>query len=259
MSPRPADANTTRSVHLRRLYRHPAAITVAAVALVAGLIVAVTVNALAGAGGGFGALLLIALVLWVIADAKAEEDFFKAYAEERGLSTGGGQGSIPPATDLLREGVRRYTDRTFAGRLADGVDGLLAYYTYETETRDSKGRKQVQYHNFTVVLTEIPEAATFLLEMACQRRAGFSLLRLRRGQVPQAPAGRDGKRGGRQALRDLHRRGRRHEPGAPAPLADLRRLALHLQRGHGLRTRGGLARRERPRPARHGGGARRAV
>ncbi len=134
---------------------------------------ALAVNAIAGAGGGLGLLLLLALVLFVIADAKAEEDFFVAYAQERSLTTGGGQGSIPPSTDLLRQGVRRYSDRTFAGTLPGGVEGLLAFYTYETESRDSKGRKQVHYHHFTVVLCAVPESVSLLGEMACQRRAGF--------------------------------------------------------------------------------------
>jgi hypothetical protein len=110
-----------------------------------------------------------------IADARAEEDFFKTYAAERSLQIGG-TGGIPAATSLLRMGVRRYVLRAFAGTLPGGLDGMLALYTYETESRDSKGNKQTQYHKFTVVLCELPQADGFVGHLHCQRRAGFKFL-----------------------------------------------------------------------------------
>jgi hypothetical protein len=168
------DANATRGTHLQVLLRHPVAIagTVLAVAIAGGV-----TGALAGLGPGLGAaagaLLLAALVLWIIADARAAEDFYKAYAASRSLTTGGGRGHLPGATALLRKGLRRYTERAFAGRLAGRVDGLLAFYTYETEYTDSKGNRHTQYHHFTVAMTAVPAAASLLSECACQRRAGF--------------------------------------------------------------------------------------
>ncbi len=112
----------------------------------------------------------------MIADSRAEEDFFEAYAAERSLATGGGQGSVPPASGLLRQGLRRYTQRTFAGRLPGELDGLLALYTYETEYTDSKGNRHTQYHHFTVVLAAVAGAQGFVKHLACQRRSGFRFL-----------------------------------------------------------------------------------
>ena len=174
MSAPVTDANATRGAHLRTLLRHPLAIggTVLLVALAGGI-----TGAAAGLGPGLGAaagaFLLAALVLLVIADARAAEDFFNAYATSRSLATGGGRGYLPGATSLLRKGLRRYTDRAFAGKLAGRVDGVLAFYTYETETTDSKGNRHTQYHNFTVALTAVPESVPLLGELALQRRAGF--------------------------------------------------------------------------------------
>jgi hypothetical protein len=170
----PLDANATRGAHLQALLRHPIAIgaTVLAVALATG-ITGAAAGLGPGLGAGAGALLLAALVLWVIADARAAEDFYRAYAASRSLATGGGRGALPGATSLLRKGLRRYTERTFAGRLAGRIDGVLALFTYETEYTDSKGNRHTQYHHFTVAMVAVPEATAILAECACQRRAGF--------------------------------------------------------------------------------------
>jgi hypothetical protein len=170
----PLDANTTRGAHLQALLRHPVAIAATVVAVAAaGGITGVLAGLGPGAGGAAGALLLAALVLWIIADARAAEDFFRAYARARSLATGGGRSHLPGATSLLRKGLRRYTERTFAGKLAGRADGLLALYTYETEYTDSKGNRHTQYHHFTVAMIAVPAANGFLSECACQRRAGF--------------------------------------------------------------------------------------
>ncbi len=168
------DANATRGRHMRALLAHPLAIggTVLAVALAGGIVGALAGLA-PGAGAAAGALLLAALTMFVIADARAADDFFNAYAAARSYVTGGGRGYLPGATSLLRKGLRRYTDRAFAGKLDGRVDGVLAFYTYETETTDSKGNRHTQYHNFTVALTAVPESVPFIGELACQRRAGF--------------------------------------------------------------------------------------
>lgn len=171
------DANATRGEHLRALIGKGVTLAAAAGAVVlAGGIGVALVGLAIGAAAAAGALLLALLVVWVIADSRAEEDFFEAYAAQRSLATGGGRGSLPNATGLLRQGVRSYTQRTFAGRLPGGLDGLLALYTYETEHTDSKGNRHTSYHHFTVVLAAVAGAKDFIHHLACQRRSGFRFL-----------------------------------------------------------------------------------
>jgi hypothetical protein len=170
-------ANATRHAHFRDLLRKPAAIgAIVGLALVGGGIAFAAGSAGIAAAVAAGLTLFGLLIVFAIADSRAAQDFYRAYAAERGLSTGGGRGSLPPATSLLRRGVRRYTNRAFAGKLAGRVDGVLALYTYETETTDSKGNRQTQYHHFTVALVEVPGASAFISHLAAQRRAGFRFL-----------------------------------------------------------------------------------
>jgi hypothetical protein len=63
-----------------------------------------------------------------------------------------------------------------AGRLADGVDGVLALYTYEDETTDSEGNRETNYYRYTVGLVEVPESIAHLPELFCQRKSGLRSL-----------------------------------------------------------------------------------
>ena len=83
---------------------------------------------------------------------------------------------LPEVTPLLSKGTDRYAERTLTGEIAEGVEGTLALYTYETESTDSKGNRQVQYHRFTVGLIEVPECAGFVPELYCQRKFGLRAL-----------------------------------------------------------------------------------
>jgi hypothetical protein len=60
--------------------------------------------------------------------------------------------------------------------LPGGMDGTLALYTYEEETRDADGDKQTSYFHFTVAMTNLPQAAPLVRELFCQRRFGFKFL-----------------------------------------------------------------------------------
>ncbi len=116
------------------------------------------------------------LVVFAAADGRAASDFYRVYANERGLKASAGKVPLPGYTGLLRMGVRRYASEAFAGRLPGGTDGMLVLYTYETESRDAKGNRHVQYHLFTVLLAKIPGGAQFIGQLACQRRVGFRFL-----------------------------------------------------------------------------------
>jgi hypothetical protein len=87
-----------------------------------------------------------------------------------------GRGPLPAATPLLRKGDDRYAERGLSGPLADGVDGVLALYTYEDETTDSEGNRQTNYYRYTVGLAQLPECADFVPELYCQRKSGLRAL-----------------------------------------------------------------------------------
>jgi len=175
--PAPQDADDTRSVHLRRLAGHPVTlsigITLVVAALVAGTLASgAIVIGLAAAGATF---VLVMLIVFMLASGKAKEDFFRAYAEARGLSRVS-KGGLPPGTPLLRRGDSRYAHQIMSGTLPGGVDGAVALYTYEETSRDSEGDDQTTYYHFTVVLVDVPESAKHVGELSAQRRVGFRFL-----------------------------------------------------------------------------------
>ena len=175
MSP-PDDANDLRGFHFKRLLGRPLTwVLLAIFALAAGVAGAILVGLAIGAAAAAGVLLLGLLIVFAIADSRAEEAFFAAYAEQRGMTLSG-KGPLPAATPLLRKGDDRYAERTLAGPLADGVDGVLALYTYEDETTDSEGNRQTNYYRYTVGLAQVPECAGFVPELYCQRKSGLRAL-----------------------------------------------------------------------------------
>ncbi|HEY8810667.1 MAG TPA: hypothetical protein VIM28_11680 [Solirubrobacterales bacterium] len=178
MSPEstPDDANDLRGFHFKRLLGKPLTwVLIAIFAVAAGVAGAIFVGPAIGAAAAVGTLLLGLLIVFAIADSQAEDAFFIAYAEQRGLALTG-RGPLPPATPLLCKGDDRYAERSMAGPLADGIDGVLALYTYEDETTDSEGNRQTNYYRYTVGLAQVPECAGFVPELYCQRKSGLRAL-----------------------------------------------------------------------------------
>jgi hypothetical protein len=172
----PDDANDLRGFHFRELLGKPATWIAMGIAVVAaGVAAAVFLGAAIGAAAVVGTFLLAILVVFAIADSRAEDAFFDAYSRQRGLTLAG-RGPLPPATPLLRKGDDRYAERSLVGPLADGVDGVLALYTYEEETTDSKGNRQTSYYRYTLGLIEVPECAAHIPELYCQRKFGLRAL-----------------------------------------------------------------------------------
>jgi hypothetical protein len=129
-----------------------------------------------GAAAAAAILLLALIIVFAIASNQAANDFFAAYAETRGLARIAGRGSLPPITPLLRKGDRRYTEEVFNGLLPGGLSGSLAHYTYEDTSTDSDGNRDTTYYHFTVAVSQLPETAPFLSELALQRRSGFRFM-----------------------------------------------------------------------------------
>jgi hypothetical protein len=173
----PDDANDLRGMHFSRLMRTPLTlILIAALTAIVFVACLIFIGALVGAGGALVALLLGVVVVFVIADNRAANDFFEVYAANRGLTLVHGRGRLPQATPLLRKGDDRYTERTLSGPIADGFDGVLALFTYEEETRDSDGDKQTNYYRYTLGLVEVPDCVAFVPELYCQRKFGLRAL-----------------------------------------------------------------------------------
>jgi hypothetical protein len=165
------DADDLRGFHFRRLIRSrstwlwggiPA--VVLAIALAFGNVLWIPIILIAG-------LLITLLVCWIMAVSRAEDAFFVAYAEERGL-TRTEKGQLPGSTPLLRKGDERKAGEILSGPLSDGVDGTVALYTYTEVYYDKNGRHETDYH-FTVAMTEIPECRERLPELYANRKFGL--------------------------------------------------------------------------------------
>ncbi len=172
----PTDANALRGYHFKLLLRKqltwwligiPALVAGVAVATAGGVVVGL-VLALAIVAVGIG-------VVFAIADSKAADDFFNVYAENHNLTLAGKSG-LPSATPLLRKGDDQYAERTLAGEIAPGCNGLLALYTYEEKTTDSNGNQETNYHKFTLGMSEVPECVEHVPELYCQKRSGLRSL-----------------------------------------------------------------------------------
>jgi hypothetical protein len=174
--PPPDDADELRGLHFRRLLRSTAVlIPIAIVVLAAGAACAVLIGPAVGGIAALATFLLALLAVFAVADSRAEDAFFAVYAQQRGLELGG-RAPLPPTTPLLLKGDDRYAERTLSGPFGEGVEGILALYTYEEETRDSKGNKQTSHYRYTVGLVPVPECVDLVPELYCQRKFGLRAL-----------------------------------------------------------------------------------
>lgn len=128
----------------------------------------------AGAGFVIGIVIGVLITFWV-ADHRAEEAFFDAYASARGL-TRDKNVQLPAITPLLQKGDSRTTNEMFSGPLSKDFVGSLALYTYTVESRDSDGDKTETNYPFTVVMIQVPESVDDLPELMVQRKSGMKAL-----------------------------------------------------------------------------------
>lgn len=172
----PDDADDLRGFYFRELLgKTLTRVLLGLAAVAAGVAGAAFAGLAIGAAAAAGTLLIGLIVVLVVADSHSEDAFFGVYGQQRGLTVYG-RSRLPEATPLLRKGDDRYAERTLEGALAEGVDGMLALYTYEEETTDSKGNRQTNYYRYTVGLTQVRECADFVPELYCQRKFGLRAL-----------------------------------------------------------------------------------
>lgn len=167
----PLDAEENRASHMKRLLGAPLVLSLGSVLLIAAFVAGTLAG---GPGLGLialaGTLALALALVWHLASKLASEDFFAAYAARRGLGRVAGRGSVPPLTPLLRKGDKRYLEQFMEGELVGGRRGILALYTYEIRRGDDNN--QVDRRRYTVVLFDLPESATAISELLCERRRG---------------------------------------------------------------------------------------
>jgi hypothetical protein len=170
------DADDLRGLYFRRLLS--SRLTwglILGAAIAAGVAAAIFVGAAVGGGAAVAVFLISLLIAFGIADSRAEDAFFQIYAERHGLELGG-RAALPPTTPLLRKGDDRYAERTLSGPFGEGIEGILALYTYEEESRDSDGNTDTDYYRYTVGLVPVPESVPRVPELYCQRKFGLRSL-----------------------------------------------------------------------------------
>ncbi len=175
----PDDANDLRGFHFRLLLGKPLTwVLIGIEVVVVGVALAALVGPAVGGAAAVVAFLAGLLIVFAIADSRAEQAFFETYAAQNGLELGG-RGPLPETTPLLRKGDDRYAERTLSGRLDEGLgglEGILALYTYEDETTDSEGNRQTNYYRYTVGLVPVPECVPHVPELFCRRKSGLRSL-----------------------------------------------------------------------------------
>src|SRR3954447_5848708 len=82
----PADADATQGRHFRRIATHPATLVIGGVIALAALFAAgASAGWGIGAAAAAGVIVLGLIVVWLIANSMAAEDFYRSYAAGRGL------------------------------------------------------------------------------------------------------------------------------------------------------------------------------
>lgn len=172
----PDDANDLRGFHFRRLLGKPLTwVLIGIEVALVGVFLAVYVSPAIGGAAAVAAFLLGLLAVFAIADSRAEQGFFETYAAQNGLELGG-RSPLPETTPLLRKGDDRYAERTLSGPMAEGIEGILALFTYEEESIDADGDRQTNYYRYTVGLVPVPECVAHVPELFCRRKSGLRSL-----------------------------------------------------------------------------------
>jgi hypothetical protein len=172
----PDDANDLRGFHFRRLMGKPLTwVLIGIEVALIGVFLAAYVGPAIGGAAAVAAFLLGLLAVFAIADSKAEHGFFETYATQNGLELGG-RSPLPATTPLLSKGDDRYAERSLSGSLAEGVEGILALYTYEEESTDVDGNRETNYYRYTVGLAPVPECVPHVPALFCRRKSGLRSL-----------------------------------------------------------------------------------
>ncbi len=174
--PEIADANALRGDEFRKLTRKPKTWVFIGIPAVIAAVVGASIMPLLGLAFLVVAVLLGLVICFWVADHRAANAFFTAYAEARGLTWIKGGQALDGSSPFLRKGDKRRVDQLFTGTLDEGIEGSVALYTYTVESTDSDGRDSDTDYPFTVVTVRMPETVAHLPELRVQNKSGFKAL-----------------------------------------------------------------------------------
>jgi hypothetical protein len=167
-------ANQLTKAEFSKLIRRPKTwIWIGAIAIIGGAIFGALGTPVAGVVVFVLAVVIGVGVTYFMADQKAEDAFYDAYAKSRNLQRN--PKPLGPATPLLRKGDKRRTDVRFFGQLSPEFKGSLALWTYTVVSRDSKGNRTETDYPFTIVVIPLDKVAEQLSEMVVEKTDSFGI------------------------------------------------------------------------------------
>jgi hypothetical protein len=171
----PASADTTRAEHFRSLCRGRIATYVLVLGSAGAMVWAAAIRDWWPVAAAPLLLVAVAGTSFWLADRRAADDFWIAYARDRGLQYFA-HPAFSPMTPLLGAGDRRRFERGLGGPLGP-TPGMVALETYEVrhERRDDSGIRHDTWtsYDFTVAVLDAPEATSFLRGVYLRRRRGL--------------------------------------------------------------------------------------
>jgi hypothetical protein len=167
----PASVGALRGKDFRALIGRPRLLALVGLGalgagLAAGIAAEPILGAIAAVGVAFGGL----VVVYVVARRRAWEEFFTAFARERGLEMV--NEGLPEVTPLLYAGSERTTNLALRGELGDGFDGTVAHYTYVERVAAGGGANSAIAYKLTVVLIDVPGMHGLFPFLLCHGRVG---------------------------------------------------------------------------------------
>ena len=173
--PVPATTETARGEHFRALLRSRTGFWCLAIAAGATFVAAATTGRVVLAlAAPVVAVLVVLVVMLVVADRRAEAEFFKLFAAGRGW-TYSREWTLIGATPLLAAGDRRKCRHWMQGPIGDGHEGECSMGWYTFEVRQENGDKPdtwTPYH-FTLCVMDMEAGMSRFPGVFLRRRRGL--------------------------------------------------------------------------------------
>jgi hypothetical protein len=176
MARAPLDADATRGAHFKRMVGSGTfVLPVVALGIAAFIWGAAKSNTAVMAGGPPGILVAALVIAFILADRRAETDFFSGFAKQRGLLYYD-RGAILELTPLLGAGDRRHCEHMMEGEFR-GVHMRLAHFIYEIRHESSgsgpQHKDRWEKRHFTVCVVDMEDALMLFKGFFLRTRRGM--------------------------------------------------------------------------------------
>jgi hypothetical protein len=152
----PSDVSSLFKLRLRTFISTQKVWLLALDAIVVVIAVSAFLAAAAAVGiGAIGLLVLFWLILLIVQNSKAKNDFFVAYARARGLNLATKAGVPTSAVPLMRKGDKRTCNQAMHGTIL-GAPCTLANYTYTEVSTDSDGSRTESNYPYLILHVPLP-------------------------------------------------------------------------------------------------------